>query len=140
MGTIARNFVLYHCVKEIKNFEQHRNFLSDMHQNLIRTKLYQDATEYKVSSVSFISSWETVCTKFWRHNTYIQTFSKYDQFVFKTCKSIENRISKTFPNPILSSYALEESKNESFLNLSYFNVLSFALSCFIQKTICYVKT
>ena len=27
LGTIARNFVLYHCVKEIKIFEQHRNFI-----------------------------------------------------------------------------------------------------------------
>ena len=51
LGRIARNFILYHCVKEIKNFEQHRNFLSDMHQNLISTKLYQGATEYKVSSI-----------------------------------------------------------------------------------------
>ena len=43
--TNARNFILYRCV--IENFEQHRNFLSDMHQNLIRTKLYQDPTKYK---------------------------------------------------------------------------------------------
>ena len=47
--TIAHNFVLHHYVKEIKNFEQ-QNFLSDMHQNLNSTKLYQD--EYKVSSIA----------------------------------------------------------------------------------------
>ena len=40
-------FVLYHCDKEIKNFEKHPNFLSDMHQNLINTKLYQGTTECK---------------------------------------------------------------------------------------------
>ena len=40
LGTITRNFVLYHCVKGIDNFEQHQNFLSDMHQNLISTRLY----------------------------------------------------------------------------------------------------
>ena len=34
-----------YCVKELKNFEQHR-FLSDMHQNLINTKLYQGAIEH----------------------------------------------------------------------------------------------
>ena len=50
-GTIACNFVLYYSVKEIKNIEQHQNFLSDMHQNLIRTKSYQDATEYEMSSI-----------------------------------------------------------------------------------------
>ena len=50
--TIGQNFVPYHCVKEIKNIEQHWNFLNDMHQNLISSKLYQGATEYKVSSIS----------------------------------------------------------------------------------------
>ena len=50
--TIVRNFFLYHCFKEIKNNEQHRNFLSDIHQNLISSNLYQGATEYKVSSIS----------------------------------------------------------------------------------------
>ena len=49
LGAIARNFVLYHCIKEIKNFEQHRNFLTNIHQNLISTKFYQDAAEYKFS-------------------------------------------------------------------------------------------
>ena len=34
--------------KEIKNFEQHQNFLSDMHQNPISTKLHQCKTELKV--------------------------------------------------------------------------------------------
>ena len=52
LGTIAHNFILYHCVKETINFEQHRNILNYMHQNLIITKLYQGATEYKVSSTS----------------------------------------------------------------------------------------
>ena len=52
IGIIARNFVLYHSVKEIKNLEQQRNCLSDMHQNLISSNLYQGATEYKVSSIS----------------------------------------------------------------------------------------
>ena len=52
LGTIARYFVLHHCVKEIKDIEQDRNFLSDMHQNLISTTLYQGTTEYKVSSIS----------------------------------------------------------------------------------------
>ena len=32
-------FVLYRCVKEITHFELHRDFLSDVHQNLINTKL-----------------------------------------------------------------------------------------------------
>ena len=49
---IRYNFVLYHCVKEIENFEQHENFLSDMHQYLISPKLYQGATEYKVLCIS----------------------------------------------------------------------------------------
>ena len=44
--------VLYHCVKEIKNSEQHRNFKSDMHQYLIRNKLHPGTTEYKVSPIS----------------------------------------------------------------------------------------
>ena len=30
---IPRNFILYLCVKEIKNLKQQWNFLSDMHQN-----------------------------------------------------------------------------------------------------------
>ena len=51
-STIARNFVLYHCVKEIKYFEQHRNFLSDVRQNLISAKLHKGESEYKVSSFS----------------------------------------------------------------------------------------
>ena len=40
-----------HYVKGIKNFEQHRNTLSDIHQNLISTKLHQGATEYKFLSI-----------------------------------------------------------------------------------------
>ena len=36
MDTIARNFFLYHYVKEIENFESQQNLLRDMHQNLIR--------------------------------------------------------------------------------------------------------
>ena len=48
LDTTAHNFVLYYCVKKIKTIEQHWNFLSDIHQNLISTNLYQDATEYKV--------------------------------------------------------------------------------------------
>ena len=51
---MARNFVLYHSVKEIKIFEQQRNFLSEMYQNLIRTSLYQDATKYKVLSCTLV--------------------------------------------------------------------------------------
>ena len=42
---------LYFCPILI-NVEQHRDILSDMHQNLISTELYQGATEYKVSSIS----------------------------------------------------------------------------------------
>ena len=42
LSTIPRNFVLHHCVKENKNFEQQRNILSVMHQNLINTSLYED--------------------------------------------------------------------------------------------------
>ena len=52
LGKIARNFILYHCVKEIRNFEQQRNFLSNIHQNVLSNKLYKDATEYKLSSIS----------------------------------------------------------------------------------------
>ena len=40
LGTIASEFVQYHCVNEVKNFEQKWNFLSDMHKNLISTRLY----------------------------------------------------------------------------------------------------
>ena len=45
-------FCSYHCVKKFKNFEQHRNFLSDIHQNVIGTKLCIVVTEYKVSTIS----------------------------------------------------------------------------------------
>ena len=31
LGTIARNFDLYRCVKTIENFKQQQNLLSDMH-------------------------------------------------------------------------------------------------------------
>ena len=48
LRTIAHNFVLYHYVKKIKNFEKHWNFSSDIHQNLISTKLHQGATEYEI--------------------------------------------------------------------------------------------
>ena len=45
-------FILYRCIKEIKKFRTTSEFLSNIHQNLIHTKLYQDATKYKVSSIS----------------------------------------------------------------------------------------
>ena len=45
LDTIALNFVGYHCVKEIKNFELQQNFLSNMHQTLISTKLYEGGTK-----------------------------------------------------------------------------------------------
>ena len=37
--TIALNFVLYHCIKEIKNIEERQNFMNDMHQNHIKVQL-----------------------------------------------------------------------------------------------------
>ena len=58
-GMLKREFKIHFrhyksfCLKEIKKkFEYQRNLLNDMHQNLIRTKLYQSATECKVSSIS----------------------------------------------------------------------------------------
>ena len=87
LNTIARNFIVYHCVKEMKNFVQHRNFLNDMNQNPISSKLYQGATEYKISAHKFL-----------RYNvhkileTYMQTdrqnFSNNGQIVFRTSKNI----------------------------------------------------
>ena len=112
LDTIASNFVLYHCVKQIKNIEQHRNFLSDRHQNLISTNLYQDATEYKVSSISehkFLSYsvhkiLKTYRQTDWQTNRHFLKIVKSCSGHLKTCKSIENRKSKIFANPILSSY------------------------------------
>ena len=46
----------------------------------------------------------------------------------KTCKSIENRKSKIFANPILSSYVLEESKKK---RNSIFMQYLLILSCFL---------
>ena len=60
-----------------------------------------------------ICLWDTVSTKFWRHS-YRQTDRQTDRHFlkmmkscsghFKTCKSLETRMSKIFVNPILSSY------------------------------------
>ena len=106
------HFVLYHCVKEIKNFKQHRSFSSDMHQNLISTKLYQGGTEYKVSSIS--AHWFLSYSVHKILETYRQTERQTDRHFLimdksclghlKTCKAIENWISKIFASPILSSY------------------------------------
>ena len=100
------HIVLPHCVKEIKNFEQYKNFLSDMHQNLISFKLYQGATEYKVSSISghyFLRYIRPTDRHFLKK---VRLCSGH----LKTWKSIENRMSKIFANPVLFSYAYQESK------------------------------
>ena len=64
--------VLYYCVKQMKKLEKHKNFWSDIHKNLTSTKLYQDATEYKISSISEPKFLRYSVKKFWRH-TYKQT-------------------------------------------------------------------
>ena len=71
-----------HCVNEIKNVERQRNFLNNMHQTVISTKLCRGATEYKVSSISahsFLSY--NVCKIL---EIYIQTVSKNGQIMFRT--------------------------------------------------------
>ena len=52
VGTIAHNFVQYHIVKEIKNFEHHQNFLSDMHHNLIITSFIKMQLNIKFHAIS----------------------------------------------------------------------------------------
>ena len=101
---ISNNFVLYPCIDEIKNFEQQQIFLSDIHQNLNSTKLHKNATVDNVSSIS--------AHEFLRYSvhkileTYIHIYRYFLKMIksysghFKTCKPIENRMSKIFGNPI----------------------------------------
>ena len=59
---LDRNFVytfIYRYVKNIENFERQRNFLSDIHKNLISTnyvQIEQNLKVYEILSISFCSS------------------------------------------------------------------------------------
>ena len=77
--------------KEMEKFEQHRKFLSDTHQNLMSSELYQGATEYKNSSIFvhlflkysvhkilktyILTDWPTEIFKKW--SNFVQDISKY---------------------------------------------------------------
>ena len=95
---------IYHCVKEIKNFEQYRNFLSDMHQNRISNKLHQDTTQHKVSSVTAYLFLRYSVYKIFETDGHFLKLVKSCSERLKTYKSIKNWLSKTFTNSILSSY------------------------------------
>ena len=120
MGTTPRNFLLYIVhITEIKNFEQHRNFLSDIHRNRTGTKLYQGATEYKVSLI-----YAHLCLRYSFYKmleTYIQTDRSIDRHFLKmvklctghpkTCKSLEIGCRKPSRNQCFLHMHVEESKN-----------------------------
>ena len=84
-----------------------------MRQNLISTKLHQDATEFKVSSIYAHQLLRYSVHRIFGDIHTDRRFLKMDKSCsghLETCKSIENRLSKIFANPILSSFTLEESK------------------------------
>ena len=102
--------------KNVENAWLQRNLLNDFHQKLIDTNLCWGDTKYKVlwNSVHQFSSY-TYHKIFVAHTqTHKQTHRQRDRHFpeivkscsghLKLCKSIENRKSKIFANPILSSY------------------------------------
>ena len=75
---LDRNFVytfIYRYVKNIENFERQRNFLSDIHQNLISTNYVQIEQNLKVYEILFIIFCSSATIKFWSH-TNMHAFSK----------------------------------------------------------------
>ena len=106
-----------------------------MRQNLISIKLYQNATEYEnfinflalVLEIQCPQNFEDIHTD----RQIIRHFLKKVKSCsghLKTCKSIENRTSKIFMNPILSSYAyrrksLKLHKSKHQCSVIYLNMI-----------------
>ena len=73
LGTIARKFVLYRCIKEIEIFEQQWNLLSDICQNLITSIYVKVQLNVKFHAIPSISFCTSAATKLVSH-TDTQTF------------------------------------------------------------------
>ena len=90
------------CVKEFKN--SNSGNLSNMHRNLISSKLYQGPTECKVSFISADQFLRYSIHKILETNRHFLKMVKSCSGYIKTCKSIESRMQKIFESPILCSY------------------------------------
>ena len=67
LGTFEQYFVLYRAGKEIENFGQQRNLLSNIHQHLISISLCKMKLNIKFYSIPFISFCARTAAEFGLH-------------------------------------------------------------------------